>query len=229
MRESPRIRRLRTDLKSLEQLRAESAIFDFVPHGDPPEMYLLRFRGRGFWRPQGSAQPVILESHEVRVDLGASYPRMMPGLTWKSPIFHPNISAGGVVCLGGYGTYWVPSLNLDELCQMLWDMIRYKNFDVQSPYNREAAAWARSQRVYPLPIDPRPIRDRLAAGLVRRDGAPKNAEFPSVAAPPVAAGPPRSPAAALEPVEAEILFLDDSPVVDAQIIDPDEPDVMIIE
>ena len=67
---------------------------------------------------------------------------MMPELAWKSPIFHPNISASGVVCLGGYGTYWVPSLALDELCSMLWDMIRYENFDETSPYNREAAAWA---------------------------------------------------------------------------------------
>ena len=95
--------------------------------------------------------------------LGASYPRMMPELGWKSPVFHPNISAGGVVCLGGYGTYWTPSLNLDELCGMLWDMIRYENYDPNSPYNREAAHWVRTQRQFRLPIDDRPIRDRLAA------------------------------------------------------------------
>jgi hypothetical protein len=34
---------------------------------------------------------------------------------------------------------------------------------VDSPYNREAAMWARSQSTYLLPLDPRPIRDRLAA------------------------------------------------------------------
>ena len=27
-----------------------------------------------------------------------------------------------MVCLGGYGTHWVPSVQLDELCMMLWDM-----------------------------------------------------------------------------------------------------------
>ena len=69
----------------------------------------------------------------MRVTLGASYPRLQPELAWQTPIFHPNISAGGVVCLGGYGTYWVPSLNLDELCEMLWDMVRYANFDVLQP------------------------------------------------------------------------------------------------
>ena len=90
----------------------------------------------------------------------------MPELTWMSPIFHPNISASGVVCLGGYGTHWVPSLSLDELCEMLWDMIRYRNYDVDSPYNREAALWARTQTQYFLPVDDRPIRDRV---LPRRE------------------------------------------------------------
>ena len=89
---------------------------------------------------------------------------MMPELTWMSPIFHPNISASGVVCLGGYGTHWVPSLSLDELCGMLWDMIRYRNFDVESPYNREAALWAKTQTRFAFPLDDRPIRDRIANG-----------------------------------------------------------------
>ena len=71
---------------------------------------------------------MLRDQHEVTIRLGANYPRMMPELSWKSPIFHPNISGSGVVCLGGYGTYWVPSLNLDELCEMLW-----KNFGEPYP------------------------------------------------------------------------------------------------
>jgi hypothetical protein len=55
----------------------------------------------------------------------------------------------------------VPSLALADLCGMLWDMVRYQNFDEKSPYNREAAAWAQSQSSFPLPIDDRPIRDKL--------------------------------------------------------------------
>ena len=54
---------------------------------------------------------------------------MMPELAWKSPIFHPNISASGVVCLGGYGTLLGAESALDELCGMLWDMIRFENYD----------------------------------------------------------------------------------------------------
>jgi ubiquitin-protein ligase len=162
MRESPRSRRLKSDFKALEQLAADSTILNFTPYGSPPDFSILKFRGRGIWKPNPQGEAEVRDEHEVHIRLGASYPRMMPELAWKSPIFHPNISASGVVCLGGYGTYWVPSLSLDELCTMLWDMIRYENFDETSPYNREAAAWAKNQTYYSLPIDRRPLRDKLA-------------------------------------------------------------------
>jgi len=161
MRESPRLRRLRNDLKALEQLAADSSIFSFKSYGEPADFYVIRFRGRGLFKPDAS-EPQTVDHHEVHIRLGASYPRMMPELAWKSPIFHPNISASGVVCLGGYGTYWVPSLTLDELCTMLWDMVRYENYDEKSPYNREAALWIKVQNRYRMPLDYRPLRDNVA-------------------------------------------------------------------
>ena len=53
----------------------------------------------------------------------------------------------------------MPSLTLSKMVEMLWDMVRYANFDVNSPYNREAAIWAREQSEYPFPLDARTIRD----------------------------------------------------------------------
>lgn len=161
MRESPRLRRLRNDLKALEQLAADSSIFSFKSYGEPADFYVIRFSGRGLFKPD-AGDPQIIDRHEVHIRLGASYPRMMPELAWKSPIFHPNISASGVVCLGGYGTYWVPSLTLDELCTMLWEMIRFENYDEKSPYNREAALWIKTQNRYRMPVDGRPLRDVVA-------------------------------------------------------------------
>jgi ubiquitin-protein ligase len=172
MRESPRLRRLRNDYERLTQLRAESTIFDFDAYGQPAEQYLFRFRGVGLWQPRGAQSIEPRDEHHVRVRLGASYPRMMPELTWLSPIYHPNISASGVVCLGGYATHWVPSLSLDELCGMLWDIIRYRNYDIQSPYNREAALWVRSQNEWVFPVDTRPIRDRIALPLAEPHSDP---------------------------------------------------------
>jgi hypothetical protein len=217
MRESPRIRRLRTDLKALEKLRDESSILDFETPGanrTPPESYVVRFRGRGLWRADRSTDVLIREQHEVHIQLGASYPRMMPELAWKTPIFHPNISGSGIVCLGGYGTHWVPSLNLDELCGMLWDMIRYENYDVESPYNREAALWAKMQNDVHLPVDERPLRDRIA-GVAASPEEEKR--------PPIAAAPKQQ-----ERVP-EVLFLDSEDVVDAEVVEPEDPDILFIE
>ncbi len=200
MRQSPRVRRLRTDLKALETLKADSTILEFQATGNPPGEYLVRFLGKGLSR-SSKGRVVIQDVHTVRVRLGASYPRVMPEMQWKTPLFHPNVSGSGSVCLGGYGTYWVPSLNLDELCEMLWDMIRYENFDVTSPYNRDASDWAKAQKQYKFPIDPRPIRDKLARAQRRP-----------------------------EPVTAdEVLFLDGDEPVTAEVVEREPPDILIIE
>jgi hypothetical protein len=55
---------------------------------------------------------------------------------------------------------------------MLWDMIRYKNFDPESPYNRQAALWAKQHAASRFPIDPRPIRNKVAQGTAGNMGAP---------------------------------------------------------
>ncbi len=160
MRKSPRQRRLEADNRSVEKLDAESSIFSFVASGTPPTRYRLQFKGPGLSRTaRGDIQ--IVHDHEIIVELGAAYPRLVPNLLWQTPVFHPNISNNGVVCLGGYGTHWVPSLTLDEMSTMLWDMIRYENFDIDSPYNRDAAIWARDQKDFRFPLDQRNIRDRI--------------------------------------------------------------------
>ena len=224
MRESPRHRRLKSDHKSLVQLATESTIFRFQAFGSPADFYILKFHGRGCDKAEALGGVRLRDEHEVHVRLGASYPRMMPELAWKSPIFHPNISASGVVCLGGYGTYWVPSLALDELCGMLWDMIRYENYDETSPYNREAAGWAKNQTDFPFPLDRRPLRDKLAdltVTEVENDFAVKKSlrtDSSRGGSPPVqpsAARPssPRPPA-----VENDVLFIGEVEIIEAQAV-----------
>ena len=71
------------------------------------------------------------------------------------------------MCLGGYGTNWVPSLNLDELCEMLWDMIRFANFDTKSPYNYKAARWVERQNIYQLPLDGRSLRNQTSREAIK--------------------------------------------------------------
>jgi ubiquitin-protein ligase len=161
MYQSPRMRRLRNDLAALERLRSESSVFRFSTQGDPPQHYRIQFVGRGLWRDHGKVR--VLERHHVEIKLGSSYPRTIPEIRWLTPVYHPNISEIGMVCLGGYGTHWVPSVQLDELCTMLWDMVRYHNYDIRSPYNRDAALWVAQQQTFRFPTDDRPLRDLRAA------------------------------------------------------------------
>ena len=103
MYESPRIRRLKSDLAALEALRAESTVFEFRTSGTPPQNFQIGFRGKSLAREKGKV--IIRDFHQVEVKLGASYPRTMPELRWMTPIYHPNISEIGMVCLGAYGTH----------------------------------------------------------------------------------------------------------------------------
>lgn len=161
LKKSPRQRRLESDYAGIRILREQSTILDYKASGDPPQKYRLTFAGAGIFR-NSRGQVKVSNSHEVLIEFGAAYPRLVPNLAWQTPIFHPNISNNGVVCLGGYGTHWVPSLTLSELCGMLWDMIRYRNFDTESPYNREAALWAKRQQHFAFPLDQRSIKDRIS-------------------------------------------------------------------
>lgn len=238
MRQSPRLRRLRSDLKAIERLKAESSILDYtVPgpmFGGPPDVYVAHFYGRGLCRMDGSHEVRFCQRHEVMIRLGAAYPRMMPELTWRTPIFHPNISANGVVCLGGYNTHWVPSLQLDELCTMLWDMIRYQNLDVESPYNREAALWVKEQTVYSFPVDPRPIRDKVAK---EASGSGRCNDHASQS-PSVSSDRPASrflpPASSVSEVAdgPDIVFMNEE-VIDAEVVEDGAesgtPDILFIE
>jgi ubiquitin-protein ligase len=165
MHDSPRFRRLKNDFAALDRLRSESSIFHFKAHGNPPHHYQISLRGKGLCREHGKIK--IIHSHNIEIKLGSSYPRTIPEIRWLTPIYHPNISEIGLVCLGGYGTHWVPSVQLDELCTMLWDMTRYHNYDIRSPYNRDAALWVANQTSILFPTDSRPLRDvRVAKGRI---------------------------------------------------------------
>jgi len=205
---------LESDLRSLESLRAESSIFDFAGSASEPvgavDTYIVRFRGPSFYRSVDRYEIGIGREHEVLIRLGAAYPRQAPALAWRTPIFHPNISTSGAVCLGGYSTFWVPSLHLDQLCDMLWDMIRLQNFDVKSPYNREAAGWLASQRGLQLPLDERPLRD-LARDVVAIDAVETSR---TSTAPPVVLQRRESPGdQGIEIIDAEVVFVAQSDIL----------------
>ncbi|MBI2933314.1 MAG: ubiquitin--protein ligase [Planctomycetes bacterium] len=200
--DTPRTRRLQSDVEALKELKENSGILEFQAWGDPPERYLVTFRGKGLMRKSESEAVEIADVHRVEIRLGIDYPRSRPDLQWLTSIYHPNISAVGAVCLGGYSTNWVPSLGLAELCEMLWDMVRMANYDPKSAYNYSAGRWCETQTQFDFPIDRRNLRDRVGqtvgGNVIKLDltnGKPKEA-------PPI-----------VKPPEDDVLIIDDSTAV----------------
>ncbi|HUR37972.1 MAG TPA: ubiquitin-conjugating enzyme E2 [Planctomycetota bacterium] len=204
--DTPRVRRLKADAEALKALKENSSILEYQAHGDPAERYLVTLKGKGLIRKSEGDPVEVAEVHRVEIRLGIDYPRSRPDLQWLTSIYHPNISAVGAVCLGGYSTNWVPSLGLAELCEMLWDMVRYANYDPKSAYNYSAGRWSETQTQYDLPLDPRNLRDRLTKtvgdNIIRFSS-------PSAAPAPFPKAPPREAPPIVKPPEEDILIIND--------------------
>jgi len=204
--DTPRVRRLKADSEAMKALKENSIIIEYQANGDPAERYLVTFKGKGLIRKAEGDPVEIAEVHRVEIRLGIDYPRSRPDLQWLTSIYHPNISAVGAVCLGGYSTNWVPSLGLAELCEMLWDMVRYENYDPKSAYNYAAGRWSETQTQYDLPLDTRNLRDRMTKTV--GDNIIKFSS-PSSTPPAPAKAAPREAPPIVRPQEEDILIIND--------------------
>jgi ubiquitin-protein ligase len=204
--DTPRLRRLKADTEAMKALKENSSIIEFQANGDPPERYLITLKGKGLLRKSEGDPVEVAEVHRVEIRLGIDYPRSRPDLQWLTSIYHPNISAVGAVCLGGYSTNWVPSLGLAELCEMLWDMVRYANYDPKSAYNYAAGRWSETQTQYDFPLDARNLRDRMTKTV--------GDNIIKFSSPSPAKEAPREAPAIVRPPEEDILIInDDTPAV----------------
>lgn len=154
---SPRLRRLESDYQRLQKLVAQSSLVRIAgTDGNPPDKYVIEFTCRGVEDLNGN-QPIYSTLHRAGIALLAGYPTAKPGIRWLTPIFHPNISNGGSVCIGP----WYASKWLDELVFMLAEMIQYKipptRDTIEDVLNTRAATWLRSNR-HLFPVDTRDIR-----------------------------------------------------------------------
>ena len=73
-----------------------------------------------------------------------------------TPVFHPNIDPQKI-CIGDH---WSAGQSLAHLVIRIGEMLCYQSYNVKSPLNAQAAAWA-EQHVSSLPLE----KIDLTAGL----------------------------------------------------------------
>lgn len=156
--QSPRSRRLERDYEEMQELKSQSSILDFKAFGDPPDRYLLTFKGGGLMEENEEIK--VADLHQVEIQLGADYPRTLPQIRWMTPISHPNISGGGP-CLGAF--IMTPNVRLTQLVELLWDMNRMAVYNPYSAYRQGTEQWGQLRETIGFPVDKRILRDLAPA------------------------------------------------------------------
>ncbi|MBP89025.1 MAG: hypothetical protein CMJ64_20310 [Planctomycetaceae bacterium] len=163
MTREDRQNRLAAELECLHALKKTSSVFDFESVGEAPDRYTLLFRGKGVAQDTSSESEIeYVELHRVELRLPYSFPQRPPDIRWTTPLFHPNVSFSGFINVKDIGLPWEQDLGLDVVCERLWDVARLAYMNLESAANYSAKNWFEDECHLPLPVDPRPLRDKNA-------------------------------------------------------------------
>jgi ubiquitin-protein ligase len=151
-----RLRRLQADYARVREIFERHPYIRLIAQeGNPPEKYTFEFRVRSLV-PEGDKDHTIGKLHRAEVFLPLDYPRRPPFCRMITPVFHPNIDPQKI-CIGDH---WSAGQSLAHLIVRIGEMLCYQSYNVKSPLNAEAAAWA-EQNVDDLPLQ----KVDLTAGL----------------------------------------------------------------
>jgi ubiquitin-protein ligase len=144
-----RIRRLRADYERVAGAFTSDHPFIAVvaTEGDPPEKYTIEFRVRGLSEAEETEVVLPKTLHRAEVFLPLDYPRRPPFARMITPVFHPNIDPQKI-CIGDH---WSAGQSLAQLIARIAEMICFQSYNVKSPLNAKAAAWA-EQNMTRLPL-----------------------------------------------------------------------------
>lgn len=152
----PRIRRLNADHTKIKIVFESHPFVTIVDtEGSPPEKYTFEFRVAGL-KPEGDSYFSESGEHRAEVFLPKDYPRRPPFCRMITPVFHPNIDPQKI-CIGDH---WSAGESLPHLIVRIGEMICFQSYNVKSPLNAKAAAWA-EQHADELPL----VRQDLSLGL----------------------------------------------------------------
>jgi len=104
--------------------------------GDPPAAYEVEYQLTGLTR-QTDGNIGQTSRHLLRINLPFGYPHFPPTVKPLTPVFHPDIDPDAV----RIASHWQQNPSLAELVIHIGEMICAKNYNLEEPFNQEAADW----------------------------------------------------------------------------------------
>ena len=133
-----RLRRLQADFEKVSAVFASHPFIRLVKaEGSPPEKYTIAFHVEGLV-PKGEDGFQPGSEHRAEIFLPLDYPARPPFCRMITPVFHPNIDPQKI-CIGDH---WSAGQSLAQLIVRIAEMICYQSYNLKSPLNAAAAAWA---------------------------------------------------------------------------------------
>ena len=147
-----RLRRLKADHDLVRSVFSDNQHIRLIEaSGDPPDKYVFQFNVSGLI-PHGEAGFVAGREHKAEIFLPLDYPRRPPFCRMITPVFHPNIDPQKI-CIGDH---WSAGQTLALMVTRIAEMICFQSYNVKSPLNAAAAAWA-EKNIEQLPLEKRDI------------------------------------------------------------------------
>lgn len=142
-----RLRRLNADFEMVRRIFSDHPYIRLVnTEGTPPEKYTFALQVQGLV-PTGDDAFAPGALHEAEVFLPVDYPRRPPFCRMTTPVFHPNIDPQKI-CIGDH---WSAGQSLAHMIVRIAEMLCYQSYNLKSPLNAKAAAWA-EQNLASLPL-----------------------------------------------------------------------------
>jgi ubiquitin-protein ligase len=138
---NPRLRRLQADYGSIRETFSGHSNVKVAPVGSrrPPEVYEIEYSVPGLRLEDGKAVPA--KTHLVELMLPRRYPAEAPYAVPKTPVFHPNIRE--YYCIADD---WRAGTPIVDVILKMGDMIQWRDYNLASPLNDEAADWAAKEQ-----------------------------------------------------------------------------------
>ena len=126
--------------------------------GDPPDSYEIEYLLKGFVR--NSDGSIGQDSkHRIRINLPFGYPHFPPTVKPLTPLFHPDIDPDAVRVT----SQWRKKPSLAELILYIGEMISGNKYNLEEPFNQEAADW------YAAHLDELPVDSLQVGGIDSAD------------------------------------------------------------